>query len=116
MHDGYTPSSANISIPREEYTTLTKIRDKHKCLLVAIKNLQRFKVGYSYRDSEVRDSEVRESEPTMLPDTKGGYVNHRELSDLILTDEEISKRNKISKIDEEINRLNAEREKLSNGK
>ena len=116
MHDGYTPSSANISIPREEYTTLTKIRDKHKCLLVAIKNLQRFKVGYSYRDSEVRDSEVRESEPTMLPDTKGGYVNHRELSDLILTDEEISKRNKIRDIDEEIKRLNVEREKLSNGK
>ena len=111
MHDGYTPLSANISIPREEYTALTKIRDKHKCLLAAIKNLQRFKVGYTYRDSE-----VRQSVPSMLPDNKGGYVNHRELSDLILTDEEISKRNKISKIDEEINRLNAEREKLSNGK
>ena len=111
MHDGYTPLSANISIPREEYTALTKIRDKHKCLLAAIKNLQRFKVGYTYRDST-----VGQSAPTMLPDTKGGYVNHRELSDLILTDEEISKRNKISKIDEEINRLNAEREKLSNGK
>ena len=58
----------------------------------------------------------RHSAPSMLPDTKGGYVNHRELSDLILTDEEISKRNKIRDIDQEIKRLNAEREKLSNGK
>ena len=52
----------------------------------------------------------------MLPDTTGDYVNHRELSVLILTDEEISKRNKIRDIDQEIKRLNAEREKLSNGK
>ena len=52
----------------------------------------------------------------MLLDTTGEYVNHRELSVLILTDEEISKRNKIRDIDEEIKRLNAEREKLSNGK
>lgn len=106
MHDGYTPSTANISIPREEYNSLTKVRDKYKCLLAAIKNLQRFKVGYIDRHSA----------PSMLLDTAGEYVNHRELSDLILTDEEISKRNKIRDIDEEINRLNAEREKLSNGK
>ena len=106
MHDGYTPLSANISIPRKEYSALTKIRDKHKCLLAAIKNLQRFKVGYIDRHSA----------PSMLLDTTGEYVNHRELSDLILTDEEISKRNKIRDIDEEIKRLNAEREKLSNGK
>ena len=106
MHDGYTPSSANISIPREEYSALTKIRDKHKCLLAAIKNLQRFKVGYIDRHSS----------PSMLPDDNGEYIRLKDLSDLTLTDEEISRRNKISKIDEEINRLNAEREKLSNGK
>ena len=106
MHDGFIPSSTNISITRTEYNVLTKIRDKHKCLLAAIKNLQRFKVGYIDRHSA----------PSMLPDTTGDYVNHRELSVLILTDEEISKRNKIRDIDQEIKRLNAEREKLSNGK
>ena len=58
----------------------------------------------------------RHSAPSMSPDTTGDYVNHRELSVLILTDEEISKRNKIRDIDQEIKRLNAEREKLSNGK
>ena len=58
----------------------------------------------------------RNSAPSRLPDTTGDYVNHRELSVLILTDEEISKRNKIRDIDQEIKRLNAEREKLSNGK
>ena len=106
MHDGYTPLSAKISIPREEYTALTKIRDKHKCLLAAIKNLKRFKVGYNDGHSL----------PSMLPDSNGDYINREELAELILTDEEISKRNKIRDIAEEIKRLNAEREKLSNGK
>ena len=106
MHDGFIPSSTNISITRTEYNVLTKIRDKHKCLLAAIKNLKRFKVGYNDGHSS----------PSMLPDDNGEYIRLKDLSDLTLTDEEISRRNKISKIDEEINRLNAEREKLSNGK
>lgn len=106
MHDGFIPSSTNISITRTEYNVLTKIRDKHKCLLAAIKNLKRFKVGYNDGHSL----------PSMLPDSNGDYINREELAELILTDEEISNRKRIRDIDEEIKRLNAEREKLSNGK
>ena len=106
MHDGYTPSSNNISIPKDEYQSLLRIKTKYRDLLAAIKNLQRFKVGYVDRHSS----------PSMLPNENGEYIRLSDLSDLTLTDEEISRRNKIKKIDEEINRLNAEREKLSNGK
>ena len=106
MHDGYTPSSNNISIPKDEYQSLLRIKTKYRDLLAVIKNLQRFKVGYVDRHSS----------PSMLPNENGEYIRLNDLSDLTLTDEEISRRNKIKTIDEEINRLNAEREKLSNGK
>ena len=106
MHDGFVPASNNISIPKDEYQSLIRIKTKYKDLLAAIKNLQRFKVGFVDRHSS----------PSMLPNENGEYIRLSDLSDLTLTDEEISRRNKIKKIDEEINRLNAEREKLSNGK
>ena len=106
MYEGFVRYPSEKRISKDEYNALVKIKTKYNDLLAAIKNLQRFKVGYIDRHSS----------PSMLPDDNGEYIRLKDLSDLTLTDEEISKRNEISKIDNEINRLIAEREKLSNGK
>ena len=106
MYDGFVRYPSEETISKDEYNALVKIKTKYNDLLAAIKNLQRYKVGYIDRHSS----------PSMLPDDNGEYIRLKDLSDLTLTDEEIFKRNMISKLDDEIKRLTAEREKLSNGK
>lgn len=106
MYDGFVRYPSEKTISKDEHNALIKIKTKYNDLLAAIKNLQRYKVGYIDRHSS----------PSMLPDDNGEYIRLKDLSDLTLTDEEIFKRNMISKLDDEIKRLTAEREKLSNGK
>lgn len=106
MYDGFVRYPSEKTISKDEYNALVKIKTKYNDLLAAIKNLQRYKVGYIDRHSS----------PSMLPDDNGEYIRLKDLSDLTLTDEEIFKRNMISKLDDEIKRLTAEREKLLNGK
>lgn len=111
MHDGFVHYPRETTISNDEYNTLVKIKAKHIDLLAAIKKLQRYKVG-----SIDRHPSDRHPTPTMLPCRDGEFIRFSNLTDLTLSDEEIFKRNEISKIDNEINRLIAEREKLSNGK
>ena len=107
MHDGYIPSLDNITIPKDEYQTLLKTKETYKNLIDGINKLQHFKIDFN----------ANFFTPGLVPVIHDvGYIRFKDLTDLLLTDEEIAKRNRISEIDEEINRLNAEREKLSNGK
>ena len=107
MHDGFSPHSNDMTIiSKDEYKALVRIKSKHEDLLSAIEELQRYKVGYIDRHSS----------PSMLPDDNGEYIRLKDLTELTLSYEEITKRNMISKLDNEINRLFAERAKLLNGK
>lgn len=111
MHDGFVHYPREMTISKDEYSALVKIKTKHSDLLVAIKKLQRYKIGFI--DRHPSDSHLT---PSMVPCNGGGFISFNDLANLTLSEEEISKRNMISKLDSEINRLIAEREKLLNGK
>ena len=111
MYEGFVRYPSKKTISKDEHDALIKIKTKYNDLLAAIKKLQRYKVG-----SIDRHPSDRHPTPTMLPCHDGEFIRFSNLTDLTLSDEEIFKRNEISKIDNEIKRLIAEREKLSNGK
>lgn len=109
MHDGFSPHSNDMTIiSKDEYKALVRIKSKHEDLLFAIEKLQRYKAGFVDIGSQ--------PSLTMLPCQDGGFIRFTDLTDLTLSYEEITKRNMISKLDNEINRLFAERAKLLNGK
>ena len=111
MHDGFVHYSVEMTISKDEYNALVKIKAKHSYLLEAIKKLQRYKVGLI--DRHPSDSHLT---PSMVPCNGGGFISFGDLANLTLSEEEIFERNMVSKIYNEFNRLIAEKEKLLNGK